>query len=165
MSGPVCWRRAACAFNSLCFQHLILTPAVGTQSCVSCMQVGGNTWQFMHNMPTLKASDQAYMFAMSDNIFFSVLLAPGENHCPACRLQPVRSLCCTEFISGSPPCDRNVYFSASCVFSRTHALLGMISDLCQRRQHMDLGSIHGHAGPKSALNAGLSTIVAASSIG
>ena len=42
------------------------------------LQVGGATWQFLHNMPTLKAADQAYMFAMSDNIFYSVLLAPGR---------------------------------------------------------------------------------------
>ena len=42
------------------------------------MQVGNNTWQFLHNMPTLKATEQAYMFAMSDNIFYSVLLAPGK---------------------------------------------------------------------------------------
>ena len=42
------------------------------------LQVGGATWQFLHNMPTLKAADLAYMFAMSDNIFYSVLLAPGS---------------------------------------------------------------------------------------
>ena len=40
-------------------------------------QVQQCRWQLLQSMPTLKASEQAYMFAMGDNIFYSVLVAPG----------------------------------------------------------------------------------------